>query len=39
VLTAASSKYKLGTLDGEKFTAETPKLAGVRKAAFYAAQT
>lgn len=39
VLTAASSEYKLGTFDGEKFIAETPKLAGVRSAASYAAQT
>jgi sucrose-6-phosphate hydrolase SacC (GH32 family) len=39
VLTAASSEYKLGTFDGEKFIAETPKLPGVRSDAFYAAQT
>lgn len=39
VLTAASSEYEIGTFDGEKFTAETAKLPGVRSDAFYAAQT
>ncbi|MGA2248269.1 MAG: DUF4980 domain-containing protein [Verrucomicrobiota bacterium] len=39
VLTAASSEYQVGTFDGEKFTAETPKLPGVGSDALYAAQT
>lgn len=39
VLTAASSEYELGTFDGRKFTAETPKLPGVRSPDFYAAQS
>jgi sucrose-6-phosphate hydrolase SacC (GH32 family) len=39
VLTAASSDYELGSFDGETFTPETAKLAGVQSQAFYAAQT
>ena len=39
VLTAASSEYELGSFDGEKFSAETAKLPGVRADTFYAAQT
>ncbi len=39
VLTGASSEYMVGSFDGEKFTAETPKLPGHRGKGFYAAQT
>jgi fructan beta-fructosidase len=39
VLTAASSEYRVGSFDGEKFTPETPKLPGQRGRGFYAAQT
>ena len=39
VLTAASSEYLVGSFDGAKFTAETPKLPGHRGKGFYAAQT
>ncbi len=39
VLTGASSEYMVGTFDGTKFTAETPKLPGHRGRGFYAAQT
>ncbi|HVX15759.1 MAG TPA: glycoside hydrolase family 32 protein [Pirellulales bacterium] len=39
VLTAASSEYQVGSFDGERFTPETPKLAGHRGRGFYAAQT
>ena len=39
VLPAASSEYEVGTFDGNKFTAETPKLPGVLSPDFYAAQT
>lgn len=39
ILTGASSEYFVGGFDGEKFTAETPKLPGHRGRGFYAAQT
>jgi fructan beta-fructosidase len=39
VLTAASSEYQVGSFDGERFIAETPKLSGHRGRGFYAAQT
>lgn len=39
VLTAASSEYQVGTFDGTRFKAETPKLPGHRGKGFYAAQT
>lgn len=39
VLTAASSEYRLGQFDGQRFTPETPMLPGHRGNAFYAAQT
>ena len=39
VLTAASSEYFVGSFDGERFAAETPKLPGHRGRGFYAAQT
>ncbi len=39
ILTGASSEYFVGRFDGEKFTAETPKLPGHRGRGFYAAQT
>lgn len=39
VLTAASSEYMLGDFDGRTFKPSTPKLAGHRGNAFYAAQT
>ena len=39
ILTGASSEYFVGSFDGEKFTAETPKLPGHRGRGFYAAQT
>lgn len=39
VLTAASSEYMIGSFDGKQFIPETPKLAGHRGNAFYAAQT
>ena len=39
VLTAGNGEYKLGSFDGKKFTAETPKLPSRFGNAFYAAQT
>jgi sucrose-6-phosphate hydrolase SacC (GH32 family) len=39
VLTGASSEYRVGSFDGEKFTPETPKIPGHRGKGFYAAQT
>jgi fructan beta-fructosidase len=39
VLTAADSKYVLGSFDGKTFTPETEKLPGHRGKGFYAAQT
>lgn len=39
VLTAANSEYQVGSFDGQRFVAETPKLPGHRGRGFYAAQT
>ena len=39
LMSGASSDYKLGSFDGEKFTPETPMLKGHRGQGFYAAQT
>lgn len=39
VLTAADSRYALGSFDGKTFTPESPKLPGHRGKGFYAAQT
>jgi sucrose-6-phosphate hydrolase SacC (GH32 family) len=39
VLLGASSEYRVGTFDGQRFTAETPKLPGHRGKGFYAAQS
>jgi sucrose-6-phosphate hydrolase SacC (GH32 family) len=39
VLLGASSEYRVGSFDGERFTPETPKLPGHRGKGFYAAQS
>jgi sucrose-6-phosphate hydrolase SacC (GH32 family) len=39
VLLGASSEYRVGTFDGEKFGSESPKLPGQRGKGFYAAQS
>lgn len=39
VLLGASSEYRVGTFDGEKFVSESPKLPGHRGKGFYAAQS
>jgi fructan beta-fructosidase len=39
VLLGASSEYRVGTFDGERFVSESPKVPGHRGKGFYAAQS
>jgi len=39
VLLGASSEYRVGTFDGQKFVSESPKVPGRRGKGFYAAQS